>query len=85
MDVVRHPAVHFSGRLALSVPEAAEALGVSERHLRALLPELPHVRLGGRVVLPVEGLREWLKARAQREQNRVDAIVNEVLDDLGSD
>ena len=41
-------------RLALTVSEAAVAVGVSERHLRDLLPSLPMVRLGGRVVIPVE-------------------------------
>ncbi len=38
-------------RLALSVAEAAASIGVSERHLRTLLPEVPHVYVGGRVVI----------------------------------
>lgn len=38
----------------LSVPEAAEAIGISETHARSLITsgELPSVRLGTRVVVP---------------------------------
>lgn len=48
----------FPGRLALSVPEAAAALGVSRRALdEALLRgELPSVRLGTRRLVPLDGL-----------------------------
>ncbi len=45
-------------RLALRPKEAAEALGIGERTLRQILPELPHVRIGGAVLLPGDGLRE---------------------------
>gem|GEM_PF-5217205 len=38
--------LRLPGRLALSLAEAARALGVSERHVREILPELPHVHLG---------------------------------------
>jgi len=69
-------------RLALTVPEAATALGVSERHLRSMLPELPHVHLGGRVVLPVEPLREWLRARAQAEQRSAEQVAREIVESM---
>lgn len=72
-------------RLALTVPEAAKSLGVSERHLRTLLPELPHVHLGGRVVLPIEPLREWLRTQAKAERGRADAMAEEILADLKGD
>ena len=72
----------LSGRLALTIPEAAAAVGISERHLRALLPEIPHVRLGNRVVIPVEPFRDWLRERAQSEANAVDRTVEDVLADL---
>ena len=69
----------LANRLALRPKEAAEALGVSEGKLRQMLPDLPHVRLGTAVVLPVEGLRAWLKEHAEAEKNRVDESVDEVL------
>ena len=69
-------------RLALTVPEAAAAMGVSERHLRSMLPEIPHVYLGGRVVIPVEPLREWLRAQAQAEKARAERTAREILESL---
>ena len=73
------------GRLALSIPEVAEALGVSERLVRDLLPELPHVRLGRRTVIPVGPLEEWLRERAKAEPGRVEAVVDDVLRSVRSE
>ena len=74
--------LHLPDRLALTVSEAAESVGVSERHLRSLLPEIPHVHLGGRVVIPVDGFRGWLAERAELEASAVDQAVGDVLDGL---
>lgn len=51
-------------KLALSVTELQEALGISYVTARALLqlPNFPRARIGKRVVIPVEGLKEWLAA-----------------------
>jgi hypothetical protein len=76
------PRLTLAERLAWSPAEAAQALGISENHLRTLLPELPHVYLGRRVVIPVEPLREWLSERARSEAGRVDATVKEILDGI---
>jgi excisionase family DNA binding protein len=69
-------------RLALRPKEAAVALGISERTLRGLLPQLPHVRVGGVVLLPVDALKDWLRERAAEGSSRVDRAVVEMLDDL---
>ena len=76
------PEFDLSRRLALTVPEAAVAIGVSERHLRAMLPEVPHCRVGGRVVIPVEPLREWLRARTEAEKASSDQAARKILDEL---
>ena len=73
-------AVSLADRLALRPAEAAQALGIGERTLRQILPELPHVRVGGAVLLPVEGLRAWLRERAEAEQGRVEKAVDEILE-----
>ncbi len=74
----------LADRLALRPAEVAEALGLSERTVRQILPELPHVRIGSAVVVPTDLLREWLRTRAQQEKGAIDRAVDEVLDDLGS-
>ena len=69
-------------RLALSPKEAAIALGVSERTLRQMLPELPHVRLGSRVVIPVDPLRERLHSRSREEKAGARKTAEEILASL---
>ena len=71
-------------RLALSIAEAARVLGVSEGHVRNLMPELPHVRLGGRVVFPVEALREWLRKLTETQMGRIDGAVDEIMQSLNT-
>lgn len=67
-------------RVALRPKEAAEALGISERKLRELLPELPTVRRGGIVLVPVDQLREWLRDESRAEKGRVEKAVTEILE-----
>ena len=71
--------IELATRLALRPKEAAEALGIGERTLRQILPELPHVRVGGVILIPVDALREWLLDRAKAEPGRVAAVVDDVL------
>ena len=49
-------------QLALSPRAAAKALGISERLLwsKTNCGEIPHVRIGKRVLYPVGSLKEWL-------------------------
>ncbi len=79
----RERCLELNGRLALRPKEAAKALGIGERTLRQILPELPHVRVGGVVLLPVEGLQAWLRAEAKAERSRADTIADEVLEAMG--
>lgn len=83
--VYKTPPIDLGSRLALRPREAAVALGVSERTLRGLLPELPHVRVGGCVLLPVAALREWLSKRVQADADRAEGLAREVVAALGRD
>ncbi len=51
--------------IALGVPEAAQCIGISERHLSKLTAQgqVPHCRLGSRIVYPIDALRSWLNGR----------------------
>ena len=67
--------LHLADRLALRPKEAAQVIGVSERTLRDMLPQLPHFREGGVILLPVEPLRQWLADRVRAEAERVAGAV----------
>jgi excisionase family DNA binding protein len=54
-------------RLALSIEEACQALGVSWDYWREhVAPEVRIVRLGRRKLVPVTELQAWLEAHAER-------------------
>ena len=76
--------IQLANRIALTVKETADALGVSERHIRELLPEIPHTRLGNRIVIPVELLTVWLRDRAQSEKRCADDVAKKILEELHS-
>jgi hypothetical protein len=71
--------------MALRPSEAAKALGISERKFREMLPGLPCVRRGGVVLVPVAGLREWLRDASKAEHDRVEKVVAEILESVGSE
>jgi excisionase family DNA binding protein len=50
-------------RLTVNRKEAAAMLGISERLLWTWTNagQIPHVRIGARVLYPVESLRQWLE------------------------
>lgn len=53
--------------LAISAPEAARLLGVSKPTIYQYINRdgFPSFKLGGRTLVSVEGLREWVKAQAE--------------------
>jgi len=72
-DVAFRENKHDSGvpMLALRPKEAALALGISERLLWAKTNagEIPCIRVGRRVVYPVDQLRDWM-ARQTKPPNK---------------
>ena len=55
-------------KLALSIEEASEALALSPRTVEKLvrLGQLPVVRVGRRVLLPVSALQAWLDSQTEQ-------------------
>lgn len=77
--------MRFADRLALRPKEAAAVLGISERTLRVLAPELPRVTRGGCVLYPVEALREWLRRAARAEGQELAVAVEQTVRALARD
>lgn len=64
-DVIRKPQ---ADKLGLSFPEAARLLNVSTKTLRKWVRQydLPCIRLGRSVRIPLDGLRAWVEEQARR-------------------
>ena len=64
-------------RLALSVAELARALGISRSKAYALVrqADFPARRVGDRVLIPVDALRDWLNSRSEVEANERDDVI----------
>lgn len=53
--------------LAVSAPEAARLLGVSKPKVYELMgrADFPSFKLGGRTLVSVDGLREWVRNQSK--------------------
>ena len=56
--------------MAISAPEAARLLGVSKPKVYELMNrgDFPAFKLGGRTLISVDGLREWVKKQTEVAQ-----------------
>ena len=75
---------NLTNRVALGIRETATALGVSEGLVRKWLPQMPHTRLGERVLIPVDPLKRWLQERSQAEMDASRRSAAEILKALDS-
>ncbi len=59
---------HGLAPLAVGSQDAAELISISVRHLWSLTKknQVPHVRLGKRIIYPVEALNQWLVELAMK-------------------
>lgn len=66
-DIFKAPEVETIPKIALSVREAAIAVGVSDRTIHQLIKdgELPSMRIGTRQLIPTDVLREWCRGRTR--------------------
>lgn len=60
-------------KLALSVTEAAELLGLSAKSVYTLShsEDFPAFSVGGRTIISAEGLKEWVDKKAKGEGTNV--------------
>ena len=74
--------VELATRFAVTAAELARALGISERLVRDHQAEFPHLWIGNRVLFPVDGVREWLRKRAEATQGAADSLADEILKEM---
>ncbi len=64
--------------LALNPTQAAEALGIGRRLLwsKTNSGEIPHVRIGKRILYPVDALNRWLSDQAATPHRRGKGVTS---------
>ena len=63
--------------------EAAEFLRISVRNLTTRIREIPHFRLGKKILFKLCELKRYMEAKRERTSN-IDRMIDEVLKDLRS-
>lgn len=56
-------------KLAISPNELAKSLGIGKSHTFKLIHTagFPHIKLGKRIIIPIQPLQEWLKENLGKE------------------
>ena len=66
-------------KLAVSVPEAARLLSLGKNAMYALARSegFPSVKVGGRIIIPLHALNEWVEdeAKKRREDIRYENVL----------
>ena len=76
------PAVDLTTRFTVTAAELARALGIGVRLVRDYQAELPHVWIGNRILFPVDGVREWLRKRAEADHGAADRLADDIVKDM---
>jgi hypothetical protein len=71
--------IDLKNRLALSIAEAAQVVGLSENAFRGVLPNIERIQVGRRVLISVRALEAWLEAQARRNSAKDNELVTEML------
>ncbi len=80
---VREVLLYLSQDRYLGKKEAAAYTSLSIRNLEARLPEIPHYRVGGKILFKKSELDRWLSQFREGGTQSLDLIVNETLEALG--
>lgn len=59
-------------KLVISVSELQNILGIGHNSVYALVkrPDFPAVRIGKRIVIPVDGLKQWLNENSTNTNSK---------------
>lgn len=57
-------------KITLTVEEVGKRLGISRATAYKLVerPDFPTLRIGRRIVIPVDGLNEWVRTNTQNQE-----------------
>ncbi len=64
---------------------AVEYTSLSLRNLEARLPEIPHFRVGNKILFKKSELDRWLETHREGDSRNLDLIADEAVKDLRGD
>ena len=76
--------LYFSQDRYLSKKEAARYTSLSIRNLESRLPEIPHFKIGQKILFKKSELDRWLE-RFRVGGNNLDRIADEAIESLGAE
>ena len=82
---VKEVLLHFSQDRYLDRKEAASYTSLSTRNLEARLSEIPHFRVGTKILFKKSELDRWLERFREGGTQNLDRIADEAIESLGAD
>ena len=79
---VQEVLLYFSQDRYLDKKEAAAYTSLSTRNLESRLPEIPHYRVGKKILFKKSELDRWMETYREGGNRELDRIVNETLESL---
>jgi len=79
---VKEVLLHFSQDRYMDKREAASYTSLSIRNLEARLNEIPHFRVGQKILFKKSELDQWMEAHRESGGDSLGSIADEVLESL---
>ncbi len=79
---VKEVLLHFSQDCYLDKKEAASYTSLSTRNLEARLSEIPHFRVGKKILFKKSELDHWMESHREGGSHDLDKIADEAIESL---
>ncbi len=79
---VKEVLLHFSQDRYLDKKEAASYTSLSTRNLEARLSEIPHFRVGKKILFKKSELDHWMESHREGGSHDLDKIADEAIESL---
>ncbi len=79
---VKEVLLHFSQDCYLDKKEAASYTSLSTRNLEARLPEIPHFRVGKKILFKKSELDHWMESHREGGSHDLDKIADDAVKTL---
>ena len=79
---VQEVLLYFSQDRYMNKREAATYISLSTRNLEARLPEIPHYRVGKKILFKKSEIDKWMETYREGGTQNLDRIADEVIESI---